>query len=91
MSLASRTSSRQVCEVLGLGLDRVVLGLGLGSPRFWILRCPRLEDSIFLKIQLCDCFHKTQAVLRKNYPNRPNDKHRYLVSSRGGEIKVDNA
>ena len=62
------------CEVLGL--DRVVLGLG--SPRPWILRCPRLEDSIFLKIQLCDCFHKTQAVLRKNGPN--NDNHRYLVS-----------
>ena len=49
----------QVCEVLGL--DRVVLG----SPRSWILRCPRLEDSLFLKVQLCDCFHKTQAVLRK--------------------------
>ena len=43
----------------------------------------------FLKIQLCDCFHKTQAVLRKNYPN--NDNHRYLVSSRGGDIKVDYA
>ena len=41
------------------------------------------------KIQLCDCFHKTQAVLGKNGPN--NDKHRYLVSSRGEEIKVDNA
>ena len=61
-----------VCEVLGLGLDRVVLGLGSPSP--WILRCPQLEDSIFLKIQLCDCFHKTQAVLSKNGPN--DDKHR---------------
>ena len=69
------------------GFDRVVLVLG--SPKPWILRCPRLEDSIFLKIQFCDCFHKTQAVLRKNGPN--NDKHRYLVSSRGEEVKVDNA
>ena len=67
----------------------VVVGLGLDSRRPWILRCPRLEDSIFLKIQLCDCFHKTQAVLRKNGPN--NDKHRYLVSLRGKKIKVDNA
>ena len=74
-----------MCEVLGL--DRVVLGFG--SPRPWILHCPRLDDSIFLKIQLSYCFHKTHAVLRKYSPNY--DKHRYLVSSRGGEIKVDNA
>ena len=37
------------------------------------------QDSIFLKIQLCDCFRKTQAVLRKNSPNK--DKHRYLVDN----------
>ena len=83
--LQGNANATQVCEVLGL--DRVVLGLGF--PRPWILRCPRFEDSIFLKIQLCDCFRKTQAVLRKNGPN--NNKHRYLVSSRGEEIKVDNA
>ena len=44
-SLASRTSSRTHFEVLGLGLEGQVLGLGLeaSSPRK--LACPRLEDS----------------------------------------------
>ena len=44
-SLASRTSSRTDFEVLGLGLEGQVLGLGLetSSPRK--LACPRLEDS----------------------------------------------
>ena len=49
-SLASRTSSRTDFEVLGLGLEGQVLGLGLGleasSPRK--LACPRLEDSTAL-------------------------------------------
>ena len=44
-SLASRTSPRTHFEVLGLGLEGQVLGLGLeaSSPRK--LACPRLEDS----------------------------------------------
>ena len=46
-SLASRTSSRTHFEVLGLGLEGQVLGLGVGletsSPRK--LACSRLEDS----------------------------------------------
>ena len=44
-SLASRTSSRTHFEVVGLGLEGQVLGLGLeaSSPRK--LACPRLEDS----------------------------------------------
>ena len=43
--MASRTSSRTHFEVLGLGLEGQVLGLGLEalSPRK--LACPRLEDS----------------------------------------------
>ena len=54
-SLASRTSSRTDFEVLGLGLEGQVLGLGLGleasSPRK--LACPRLEDStIFWKAKI---------------------------------------
>ena len=54
-SLASRTSSRTDFEVLGLGLESQVLGLGLGleasSPRK--LACPRLEDSsIFWKVKI---------------------------------------
>ena len=54
-SLASRTSSRTDFEVLGLGLEGQVLGLGLGleasSPRK--LACPRLEDStIFWKVKI---------------------------------------
>ena len=62
-----------------LALVSTVLFLALAST----------QDSIFLKIQLCDCFHKTLVALRKNGPN--NVKHWYLVSSRGGEINVDNA
>ena len=54
-SLASRTSSRTDFEVLGLGLEGQVLGLGLGleasSPRK--LACPRLEDStIFWNVKI---------------------------------------
>ena len=52
-SLASRTSSRTDFEVLGLGLEGQVLGLGLevSSPRK--LACPRLEDStIFRKVKI---------------------------------------
>ena len=54
-SLASRTSSRTDFEVLGLGLEGQVLGLGLGleasSPRK--LACPRLEDStIFWEVKI---------------------------------------
>ena len=54
-SLASRTFSRTDFEVLGLGLEGQVLGLGLGleasSPRK--LACPRLEDSsIFWKVKI---------------------------------------
>ena len=52
---SSRTSSRTHFEVLGLGLEGQVLGLGLGleasSPRK--LACPRLEDStIFWKVKI---------------------------------------
>ena len=52
---SSRTSSRTDFEVLGLGLEGQVLGLGLGleasSPRK--LACPRLEDStIFWKVKI---------------------------------------
>ena len=52
-SLASRTSSRTHFEVLGLGLEGQVLGLGLeaSSPRK--LACPRLEDStIFWNVKI---------------------------------------
>ena len=47
--LALRTSSRTHFEVLGLGLEGQVLGLGLeaSSPRK--LACPRLEDSTILR------------------------------------------
>ena len=50
---SSRTSSRTDFEVLGLGLNGRVLGLGLeaSSPR--ILACPRLEDStIFWNVKI---------------------------------------
>ena len=47
-SLASRTSSRTDFEVLGLGLEGQVLGLGPQK-----LACPRLEDStIFLIVKI---------------------------------------
>ena len=58
-SLASRTSSRTHLEVLGLGLEGQVLGLGLeaSSPRK--LACPRLEDSaIFWIVKFCGGLEK---------------------------------
>ena len=44
-SLASRTSSRTHFEVLGLGLEGQVFGLGLEASNPRKLACPRLEDS----------------------------------------------
>ena len=58
-SLASRTSSRTHFEVLGLGLEGQVLGLGLeaSSPRK--LACPRLENStIFWNAKFCGVLEK---------------------------------
>ena len=58
-SLALRTSSRTYFEVLGLGLEGQVLGLGLeaSSPRK--LACPRLEDSTFFElVKFCGALDK---------------------------------
>ena len=62
-SLASRTSSRTYFEVLNLGLEGQVFGLGLeaSSPRK--LPCPRLKDSSTFK-PLTFCW-KTTETLRK--------------------------
>ena len=49
-SLDSRTSSRTHFEVLGLGLEGQVLGLGLEASRPRKLPCPRLEDSTFFEL-----------------------------------------
>ena len=52
-SLASRTSSRTHFEVLCLGLEGQVLGLGLEALSPQKLPCPRLEDiTIFLTVQI---------------------------------------
>ena len=51
-----------------------VLGLGLGSPRPWILRCPRLEDSIFFENSTLRLFSQNASCFKKKGPN--NDKHR---------------
>ena len=49
----SRTSSRTHFEVLGLGLEGQVLGLGLEAPSPRKLACPRLEDStIFWNVKI---------------------------------------
>ena len=58
-SLASRTSSKTHFEVLGLGLEGQVLGLGLeaSSPRK--SACPRLEDSTFFELlKFCGALEK---------------------------------
>ena len=39
---------------LALTVSSLAVGLGLGSITPWVLRCPPLEDSISLKIQVCD-------------------------------------
>ena len=49
-SLASSTSSRTHFEVLGLGLEGQVLGLGLEASSPQKLPCPRLEDSTFFEL-----------------------------------------
>jgi len=46
--LASRTSSRTVFEVLGLGLESQVLGLGLEPSRSPKIGLSSVEDSSFL-------------------------------------------
>ena len=62
-SLASRTSSRTHFEVLNLGLEGQVFGLGLeaSSPRK--LPCPRLKDSTIFE-QLTFCW-KTPETMQK--------------------------
>ena len=54
----------QVCEVLGL--DRFVLGLS--SIRPWILRCPRLADSIFLKEALDFALFSARGLIKVDNP-----------------------
>ena len=52
-SLALRTSLRTHFEVLGLGLEGQVLGVGLEASSSQKLTCPRLEDStIFLIVKI---------------------------------------
>ena len=54
MSLASRTSLRTHFEVLGLGVEGQVPGLGLDASSPRKLACPRLEDStIFELLKFC--------------------------------------
>ena len=76
---SSRTSlaSRTHFEVLGLGLEGQVLGLGLETLSPQKLPCPRLEDSTIFE-QLKPCW-KTPETSRKIYEHLfcfPQLKHR---------------